>query len=86
VAEIVEEISSSEYAIDSNVSRLTWMPEVHHVRKLKDVLDHKELWQQVMAAMRRKTIILCVDCHQQLHQGTLPPWKRRKMNVESRIH
>jgi hypothetical protein len=26
VAEIVEEISSSEYAIDSNVSRLTWMP------------------------------------------------------------
>jgi hypothetical protein len=25
VAEIVEEISSSEYVIDSNVSRFTWM-------------------------------------------------------------
>ena len=60
--------------------------EVHHVRKLKDVRGQKELWQQIMAAMRRKTIILCVDCHQQLHHGTLPPWKRRKMNAESRIH
>jgi hypothetical protein len=60
--------------------------EVHHVRKCKDVRGQKELWQQIMAAMRRKTIILCVDCHQQLHQGTLPPWKRRKMNTESRIH
>jgi group II intron reverse transcriptase/maturase len=60
--------------------------EVHHVRKLKDVRGQKEVWQQIMAAMRRKTIILCVDCHQQLHHGTLPPWKRRKMNAESRIH
>jgi len=27
VAEIVEEISSSEYAIDDRLSRLRWMPE-----------------------------------------------------------
>jgi len=26
VAEILEDISSSEYAIDGNVSRLMWMP------------------------------------------------------------
>ena len=60
--------------------------EVHHVRKRKDVLNQKELWPQGRAAMRRKTILLCVDCHQQLPHGTLPTWKRGKMNGESRMH
>jgi len=51
--------------------------EVHHVRKLKD-LQGEEHWKQVMAAMRRKTLVLCVRCHQLLHKGTLPNWKPQK--------
>ena len=46
--------------------------EVHHVRKLKDVVHGKERWQQLMAARHRKTLILCEQCHHKLHAGTLP--------------
>ncbi|GHO48996.1 maturase [Ktedonospora formicarum] len=46
--------------------------QVHHIRKMKDVANGKELWQRIMMARRRKTLILCVRCHQQLHAGTLP--------------
>jgi group II intron reverse transcriptase/maturase len=45
--------------------------EVHHVRKLKDVAKGKALWQRMMAARHRKTLILCRTCHHQLHAGTL---------------
>ena len=50
--------------------------EVHHVKKLKDV-QGKELWERVMIAMRRKTLVLCIECHDQLHSGKLPSWKRQ---------
>ncbi len=46
--------------------------EVHHIRKLKDVAKGKALWQQMMAAKYRKTLVLCQHCHHQLHAGTLP--------------
>jgi hypothetical protein len=42
------------------------------LRKMKDVARGKQLWQQMMAARRRKTLILCTLCHQRLHAGTLP--------------
>ena len=45
--------------------------EIHHVRKVKD-LKGKELWEQVMIAMKRKQIVLCRKCHRQLHSGRLP--------------
>lgn len=44
--------------------------EVHHVRKLKD-LQGKEWWEQVIIARKRKTMILCVECHDLLHTGKL---------------
>jgi group II intron reverse transcriptase/maturase len=49
--------------------------EVHHVRKLKDL--HKPgrktrpLWVQVMIARKRKTLVLCKKCHNDLHAGRL---------------
>jgi group II intron reverse transcriptase/maturase len=46
--------------------------EVHHIRKMKDIAKGKTLWQQMMAARRRKTLILCQNCHHRLHAGTLP--------------
>jgi hypothetical protein len=45
--------------------------EVHHVRKMKDV-NGKEGWQQIMMARKRKTMILCNECHDKLHAGKLP--------------
>ena len=32
----------------------------------------KAPWQKLMAARNRKTLILCLRCHHQLHTGTLP--------------
>lgn len=44
--------------------------EMHHVRKLKD-LKGKNHWERLMITKNRKTIALCVDCHQKLHGGKL---------------
>ena len=49
--------------------------EVHHVRTLKD-LQGKQWWEQVMSARKRKTLILCNECHILLHAGKLS--KRQK--------
>jgi RNA-directed DNA polymerase len=49
---------------------------VHHVKKLKDLKTDKA-WKQGMVAMRRKTLVRCVECHHQRHAGTLPSWKRQ---------
>ena len=43
--------------------------EVHHKNKLKDTAPGIE---RALASMRRKTIVLCVECHHKLHAGTLP--------------
>ena len=59
--------------------------EVHHVRKLSDLKDGKEPWQRLMIAMQRKTIVLCIECHDLLTAGKLPSWKRNSMKVESRM-
>jgi RNA-directed DNA polymerase len=45
--------------------------QVHHIRKLADVNKGKHYWQQVMLRSRRKTLVLCVPCHQKLHAGVL---------------
>jgi hypothetical protein len=47
--------------------------EVHHIRALKD-LHHKgqgerPRWVQIMAARRRKTLVTCRKCHNDIHAG-----------------
>ena len=46
--------------------------EVHHVRKLAD-LDRpghpQPAWDQLMAKKRRKSLIVCADCHAAIHGG-----------------
>ena len=47
--------------------------EVHHIRKLAD-LTHKNgtipsSWKKTMAARRRKTLIVCRNCHLNIHRG-----------------
>lgn len=41
--------------------------EIHHVRRLKD-LKGKEQWEKAMIARRRKTLILCEECHIKVHE------------------
>jgi hypothetical protein len=38
--------------------------EIHHIRKLADIKDGKQAWEKLMIARKRKTLVLCVDCHQ----------------------
>lgn len=51
---------------------------MHPVRKLKDLSEGRKagyqpsLWQLMTIARRRKTLILCLDCYDKLHAGTLP--------------
>jgi len=40
--------------------------EIHHVKKVKD-LKGKELWERIMIAKRRKTIVVCRECHKRIH-------------------
>lgn len=43
--------------------------QVHHIRKLAD-LKGKSRWEKVMAARRRKTLIVCQSCHDKIHDGS----------------
>lgn len=52
--------------------------EIHHVRKLKDVVKKYKKrgkpmpqWVWQMSYMKRKTLVLCHDCHVKLHNGKL---------------
>jgi len=47
--------------------------EVHHVRKLADLNRHdrpdRPSWVHLMAKRRRKTLVICRDCHENIHAG-----------------
>ncbi len=47
--------------------------EVHHVRKLADLSKpgrrEKPAWMHLMAMRRRKTLVTCRRCHQDIHAG-----------------
>jgi hypothetical protein len=44
--------------------------EIHHVQKLKDLSGRKQ-WEIAMIGHKRKTMALCVNCHDKLHAGKL---------------
>ena len=46
--------------------------EVHHAGSMNNIADSEESWKKLMLKRNRKTLVLCVYCHQQLHDGTLP--------------
>ena len=55
--------------------------EVHHVRALRDLnvkgQGEKSKWVQVMAARRRKTLVVCRPCHLNAHGGNWNPQQQR---------
>ncbi|MEU1456203.1 hypothetical protein [Streptomyces avermitilis] len=50
--------------------------EVHHIRHLKDLNGRgraaKPVWAQMMAARRRKTLVVCRVCHEGIHYSERP--------------
>jgi len=48
--------------------------ETHQVRKLADLTRTgrpQPWWAQLMAQMRRKTLVVCASCHQAIHHGSI---------------
>jgi group II intron reverse transcriptase/maturase len=46
--------------------------QVHHIRKLADLQEgqrDKRQWVQKMVARRRKTLVVCQNCHHDIHYG-----------------
>lgn len=65
--------------------------EVHHIKKLKDLKrryqGRKEPppWVKRMIAIRRKTLVVCHQCHQMIHNGTYDGAKVTNTLLESRV-
>src|SRR5262249_44781093 len=62
--------------------------EVHHIRKLAD-LDKsgqagRPAWAAIMARRRRKSLVVCLDCHAGIHAGKLAA-KIADQSLESRM-
>jgi len=63
---------------------------VHHVRKLSDLKQRwsgrkeKPKWVQRMIALQRKTLIVCHECHIDIHAGRPTP-DFRETSLESRV-
>jgi hypothetical protein len=57
--------------------------EVHHIRALKDLKApdgrEKPAWVKIMAARKRKTLVLCATCHQDVTYGR--PMRRKPKSV-----
>ena len=51
--------------------------QVHHIRALRDLnvkgQQEKSKWVQVMAARKRKTLVVCRTCHVDIHHGRSNP-------------
>ena len=65
-----------EQRLRANVCELcgsTVKVQVHHVRALKDLRKKGRakppVWVEVMAARRRKTLVVCASCHADIHAG-----------------
>jgi len=47
--------------------------EVHHIRKLADIdrpgRRPKTVWEKIMVARKRKTLVVCEGCHDAIHAG-----------------
>ena len=57
--------------------------EVQHIRALKDLKTYdgreKPAWVKIMAARKRKTLVLCVTCHQDVTYGR--PMRRKPLSI-----
>jgi len=70
--ELIKRLLADECEICKRTKDVTRI-EVHHVRKLADLnvkgRREKPLWMQIMATRRRKTLVVCLECHDDIHAG-----------------
>ncbi|WP_406708074.1 HNH endonuclease [Streptomyces halobius] len=63
--------------------------EVHHIRRLEDLPTRDQAeqpeWAQRMASRRRKTLVVCRDCHGEIHNGRTDRQGSRNWALESRV-
>jgi len=64
--------------------------QVHHIRALKDLNNpgrpDKPTWKKTMSARRRKTMVVCKECHDAIHAGRTPRQREETTKVlESRV-
>jgi hypothetical protein len=69
--QLVERLLADECELcKSNVNVQT-----HHIKKLKDLKTkwkgrkEKPKWVKKMIAIRRKTLVVCAQCHRKIHDG-----------------
>jgi group II intron reverse transcriptase/maturase len=69
--EVVERLLADTCELCGSQERV----QVHHARALKDFQKPgratKPKWVQLMAARHRKTLVVCEDCHTDIHHGRL---------------
>lgn len=74
--ELIQRLSAEECEACGSKEQV----EVHHIRKLADLKKKGrplDLYEQIMSARRRKTLILCRDCHTDAHKGGLYSDRRK---------
>jgi group II intron reverse transcriptase/maturase len=63
--------------------------EAHHIRRLSDLYRENGAeqpdWVKQMASRRRKALIVCRDCHNDIHNGCSTRQDSRKPTLESRV-
>ena len=68
-AEVVQRLMAGRCEM-CGASELT---EVHHIRALADIdrpgRRPKEVWEKIMSARKRKTLVVCRRCHDDIHAG-----------------
>ncbi len=84
--ELLQRLSNDECEMCGKKGKV----EVHHVRKLKDVnrpgRKNRPAWVHRMSALRRKTLMTCVICHDAIHAGKhRSEWDSWKIVLESRV-
>jgi hypothetical protein len=67
--ELIHRLMAGRCELCESTDRL----EVHHLRKLADLNRHdrpdKPAWVHLMAKRRRKTLVICRTCHEDIHAG-----------------
>lgn len=73
--QLVDRLSANRCEICGSTEQI----EVHHIHAMKDVQTKDAGWAQLMAAMRRKTLVVCRSCHTKIHNGLYDNVKLAKL-------
>jgi len=77
-SELLQRLMADQCEVCGKVGNI----EVHHIRALKDLnvkgRKVKPLWMQMMSARRRKTLMVCRKCHEDIQYGR--PMVQRKQD------